>query len=112
MFIKLSILALYKRLFAIRPMIIGVYVMGFVVILWAVSIWVAAALNCIPVNKFWDMSVPGACIDAAKFNYGMQIPNILSDLIILIMPLKVVWDLPIPKSQKALLSGIFIIGGL
>ncbi|KAJ5162129.1 hypothetical protein N7492_007521 [Penicillium capsulatum] len=112
MFIKLSILALYKRLFAIKPMVIGVYVMGMIVILWAVSIWVAATLNCIPVNKFWDQSIEGACIDAAKFNYGMQIPNIVSDLIILVMPLKVVWDLPIPKSQKALLSGIFIIGGL
>jgi hypothetical protein len=28
------------------------------------------------------------------------------------MPLKVVWTLPIPKSQKVMLSGVFIVGGL
>lgn len=93
-------------------MVIAVYVMGSIVILWAVSIWVAAALTCIPANKFWDQSVEGACIDTAKFNYGMQIPNILTDFILLVMPLKVVWALPIAKTQKMLLSGIFLVGCL
>ncbi|KAJ5676099.1 hypothetical protein N7462_008996 [Penicillium macrosclerotiorum] len=111
-FIKLSILALYRRLFSTKQMLFGIYFMGVVVILWTVSIWVAGALNCIPVNRFWDPSVEGACIDMGRFYYGMQIPNIVSDLIILVMPLKVVWSLPIAKSQKILLSGVFIVGGL
>ena len=84
---------------------------GFVC-LWVVGVYVAGGLLCIPVNKFWDPSVEGACLDIAKFNYGLQIPNILSDFILLVMPMKVVWTLPIPKSQKMLLSGVFLVGGL
>ncbi|CAI7621274.1 unnamed protein product [Penicillium glandicola] len=110
--IKFSILALYKRLFAVRHMTIAVNVMVAFVTLWVVGVYVAGALLCIPVNKFWDQGVEGACLDPAKFYYGMQIPNILSDLILLIMPMRVVWTLPIPKTQKMLLSGVFLVGGL
>ncbi|OQE39249.1 hypothetical protein PENCOP_c007G04572 [Penicillium coprophilum] len=111
-FIKFSILALYKRLFAVRQMAVAVNVMFGFVTLWVVGVYVAGALLCIPVSKFWDQSIPGACLDPAKFYYGMQIPNILTDVILLIMPMGVVWKLPIPKAQKMLLSGVFLIGGL
>lgn len=111
-FIKFSILALYKRLFAVRHMTIAVNVMFGFICLWVVGVYVAGALICIPTEKFWNPSVEGACLDSAKFYYGIQIPNILSDLILLIMPMRVVWTLPIPKAQKALLSAVFLVGGL
>ncbi|KAJ5360989.1 hypothetical protein N7541_001833 [Penicillium brevicompactum] len=111
-FIKFSILALYKRLFAIRSMNLAVNAMFGFVCLWVVGVYVAGALICIPASKFWDQSVEGACLDPYKFYYGIQVPNILSDLILLIMPMHVVWSLPIPKSQKALLCGVFLVGGL
>ncbi|KAJ5167711.1 uncharacterized protein N7482_003305 [Penicillium canariense] len=112
MFIKLSILALYRRLFSTKYMLFAIYTMGMVVILWAVTIWVAATLNCIPVPKFWDRAIEGACIDPNSFYYGTQIPNIVSDVILLLMPQGVVWSLPVAKSQKLLLSCIFMVGGL
>ncbi|CAG7918512.1 unnamed protein product [Penicillium olsonii] len=111
-FIKFSILALYKRLFAIRSMNLAVNAMFGFVCLWVVGVYVAGALICIPASKFWDPTVEGACLDPYKFYYGIQVPNILSDLILLIMPMHVVWTLPIPKSQKALLCGVFLVGGL
>lgn len=82
------------------------------VVVWVVGNWIAGTVNCLPVAKFWDRSLEGACMDLASFSYGQQIPNILSDAIILVMPLKVVWTLPIAKYQKMLLSGVFIVGGL
>ncbi|KAJ5611147.1 hypothetical protein N7510_007866 [Penicillium lagena] len=111
-FVKLSILALYKRLFATKKMLTAIYIVGTIVLMWAVAVFVTTGLMCIPVNKFWDPTVEGACIDAAKFYYGIQIPNILTDAILLCMPLNVVWKLPIAKSQKLLLSGVFLVGGL
>ncbi|KAJ5291074.1 hypothetical protein N7478_000325 [Penicillium angulare] len=111
-FIKLSVLALYKRLFAVRYMVLACNIMASVVILWTVSILVANTLSCIPIKKSWDMSIDGSCIDMASFYYGMQIPNIVSDLIILVMPIKVVVGLPIAKTQKLLLSCVFLVGGL
>ncbi|KAL1976220.1 hypothetical protein VTN31DRAFT_2502 [Thermomyces dupontii] len=111
-FIKLSILALYKRLFAVTSMGIAIKAMAAFVILWTVSLYIINGFLCIPVNRFWDSTVEGACVDMAKFYYGQQIPNIISDFVILVMPMKIIWELPITKVQTALLSGIFLIGGL
>lgn len=111
-FVKLSILALYKRIFSTKKMGYAVNFMAVFVIIWVIGNFIAGAINCLPVAKFWDQSLEGACMDLASFSYGQQIPNILSDAIILVMPLKVVWSLPITKSQKMLLSGVFILGGL
>ncbi|KAE8390104.1 hypothetical protein BDV23DRAFT_155904 [Aspergillus alliaceus] len=111
-FIKLSILALYKRLFSTPPMILAANIVAGFVLLWAVSIWVVGAMLCLPVNKFWNPSVEGSCLDSAKFYYGMQIPNILTDAVLLVMPMKLVWSLPISRRQRLLLSLVFIVGGL
>ncbi|BCS04486.1 putative integral membrane protein Pth11-like [Aspergillus luchuensis] len=110
MFIKLSILAVYKRLFAARSMKIAANVVAVIVVLWAVSISIGGVLNCVPVQKFWDRPVPGHCVNTVGYYYGQQIPNILTDVVLLIMPLKSVWELPISKTQRLLLSGVFLVG--
>ncbi|EAW12405.1 putative integral membrane protein Pth11-like [Aspergillus clavatus NRRL 1] len=110
LFIKLSILALYKRLFSIPRMIIAANLIAAFVILWALGVFMVGALFCLPVQKFWKPELEGTCIDSAKFYYGQQIPNILTDVVLLIMPIKVVWALQISKTQKLLLSGVFVVG--
>ncbi|EHA19502.1 hypothetical protein ASPNIDRAFT_125323, partial [Aspergillus niger ATCC 1015] len=110
MFIKLSILAVYKRLFAARSMKIAANIVAVIVVLWAVSISIGGVLNCVPVQKFWDRAVPGHCVNTVAYYYGQQIPNILTDVVLLIMPLKSVWELPISKTQRLLLSGVFLVG--
>lgn len=87
-----------------------VYTVGLLVILWGFGVCLVGSLICIPVRKLWDPTVIGGCLDLAKFYYGLQVPNILTDAIILIMPMKVVWGLPISNTQKSLLSGIFVLG--
>ncbi|KAE8418976.1 hypothetical protein BDV36DRAFT_308230 [Aspergillus pseudocaelatus] len=111
-FIKLSVLALYKRLFSTPRMILAANIVACFVILWALSVCVVGILLCLPVNKFWDPTVPGSCLDSAQYYYGQQIPNILTDVVLLIMPLKCVWALPISRTQRVLLSGVFVTGGL
>jgi hypothetical protein len=93
-------------------MVIAVNVVSGIIILWMLAIWIVGALQCIPVRKFWDRSVEGACMDPVPFYYGMQIPNIITDLIVLAMPMKTVWALPISTNQRLLLSVVFIVGGL
>ncbi|PYH83563.1 integral membrane protein [Aspergillus uvarum CBS 121591] len=109
-FIKLSILASYKRLFAARGMSLAVILVAAAVILWVVGVSIAGVLSCVPVAKFWHREIPGRCIDPATFYYGQQIPNIATDVVLLVMPLKSVWALPISKTQRSLLSGVFLVG--
>lgn len=54
----------------------------------------------------------GGCMNLSKFYYGLQIPNIATDAIILVMPMPIVWKLPISKAQKTGLSAIFVLGVL
>lgn len=60
----------------------------------------------------WDPTVPGGCINLAQFYYGLQIPNIVTDAVIIAMPMKMVANLHISKTQKTVLSGIFALGVL
>lgn len=90
----------------------AVNVMFGVVSLWVVGVFLAGGLICIPANKFWDQSIDGTCLNPYKVYYGQQIPNILTDVILLIMPIHVVWSLHISRYQKMLLCGVFLVGGL
>ncbi|PTU24060.1 hypothetical protein P175DRAFT_0422674, partial [Aspergillus ochraceoroseus IBT 24754] len=111
-FVKLSILALYKRLFSIRPMVLSVHIVAAIVIFWCYGVCIVGAFICIPLRKLWSPTTPGGCIDLAKFYYGLQIPNIVTDALILVMPMRVVWNLQVPKVQKIMLSGVFMLGFL
>ncbi|PLB39773.1 putative integral membrane protein Pth11-like [Aspergillus candidus] len=108
--IKLSVLALYKRLFTTQRMCVAVNVVASFVILWTLSIYIVGLLQCLPVNKFWNREIEGTCIDPAMFFYGMQIPNILTDAVLLVMPLKPVWSLRVSTNQRILLSFVFLVG--
>lgn len=56
--------------------------------------------------------MPGGCLNMGRFYYGLQIPNIVTDAMILFMPMHAVWGLPISRAQRLGLSGIFIVGFL
>ncbi|KAJ5690036.1 hypothetical protein N7462_004428 [Penicillium macrosclerotiorum] len=110
--IKLSILMLYRRLFPVKAMNIGVKIVSSIVVLWAACGILAGCFTCIPTKKLWSPEVPGGCMDLGKFYYGLQIPNIATDAIILFMPMHTVWGLPISRAQKVGLSAIFVVGFL
>ncbi|OQD85129.1 hypothetical protein PENANT_c011G05538 [Penicillium antarcticum] len=110
--IKLSILMLYRRLFPVKSMKYAVNIVGMIVILWAACGILAGCFICIPTEKLWHPMMQGGCMNLSKFYYGLQIPNIATDAIILVMPMHIVWNLPISKAQKVGLSGIFVLGFL
>jgi hypothetical protein len=112
LFIKLSILALYQRLFPIKGMKRAVNAVSLIVILWAACGILAGCFTCIPTEKLWHPMIEGGCMNLSKFYYGLQIPNIATDAIILLMPMHIVWNLPISKAQKLGLSAIFVLGFL
>ncbi|CAG8061293.1 unnamed protein product [Penicillium salamii] len=112
LFIKLSILALYRRLFPTKSMKAAVNITSLIVILWAACGILAGCFTCIPTEKAWHPMIEGGCMNLSKFYYGLQIPNIATDAIILVMPMPIVWKLPISKAQKTGLSAIFVLGVL
>jgi hypothetical protein len=49
-------------------------------------------------------------VDSYKFFYGNSIPNILTDIMMMIAPLPAIWSLKLEMRQKISLSCIFLLG--
>ena len=66
---------------------------------------------CMPREKIWNPEVPGTCI----VNSDAQIVstaalNVLSDFVLLILPLARIWQLQIPTHKKWAISTVFATG--
>jgi len=69
--------------------------------------------QCRPLRGFWDKTIPAVCsVDSKKFFYGNSIPNIATDVFLLIAPMPAIWSLKLEMKQKVSLSAIFLLGGL
>lgn len=110
---KLAILALYRRLFPPKGIRLAVHIlMGILVTLTIVTL-VTAFAACVPFSANWNPKlVKEHCIDKeALFRWG-SIPNILTDVVMLVLPIRVVWNLHTTTSLKVGLTLTFIIGSL
>jgi hypothetical protein len=111
-FVKLSIIAFYRRLFTVGyfPKISGI--VGIICFAWFVAGFVAGFLYCIPMHKFWDLAAKGHCYNFNTFFLTMEILNLLLDVVILALPIRMISALKLPMRKKIMISGIFLLGGL
>lgn len=74
---------------------------------------IAAGVSCVPATRFWvGSSAGGWCFNFNIFWMVMGLVEIVIDIGILILPIGVVIGLQMPKSQKVLVGGIFLLGSL
>ncbi|KAL4866041.1 hypothetical protein BDV12DRAFT_187754 [Aspergillus spectabilis] len=109
---KASIIFLYLRIFVTPKFILAARIVLGVIVIYGLWTVISAFLNCLPVNSFWDTSIPGKCIPKAFlwfFNAGM---NIATDIAVLILPVPVLSHLRLPRRQKFGVILIFATGGL
>ncbi|KAK8064041.1 hypothetical protein PG996_008693 [Apiospora saccharicola] len=97
--LKASVLLFYRRIFNST---------GWVrLATWAM---LAMLLVCIPIRKNWDTGLPGACYNAVEMYKALCVTNILTDLIIMALPVKVILSLQMRKVEKAVLISCFALG--
>ncbi|GAB1201249.1 hypothetical protein APSETT444_010638 [Aspergillus pseudonomiae] len=110
--IKLSILMMYRRIFTniSRLFRVGAMICGAVVTLWATAFVPAAIFQCTPVAKAWDINIPGHCISLQLAFYCVALPNILTDVAILSLPVRSCWQLHRSVLYRLSLIGIFMLG--
>lgn len=85
---------------------------GAVCLVWWMVVVFLQLFSCKPIRGFWDKSLPSSCIDRRKFYIGAAVPNILTDIIILSLSVRTVWQLQLSSGQKVGLSLTFLLGGL
>jgi hypothetical protein len=112
MFIKMSLLFLYLRLSPDQIFRTLVYIMIFVSAGFGIGSVCSAALQCRPISKLWIPDTPGSCIHVITFYYANAVINIVTDIIIYALPIRILWALQLPKRQRLGLVLLFSLGGL
>ncbi|KAL1615515.1 hypothetical protein SLS56_011784 [Neofusicoccum ribis] len=108
--VKLSLLLMYMRIFPTKGFKIGAYILGFMTIGWCIAINCVSIFQCHPIKKAWLPTIPGSCINLKASFIGNAVPNILTDVAILCMPIGQVWKLQVTPTQRASLCFMFLLG--
>ncbi|KAI0868255.1 hypothetical protein GGS24DRAFT_506965 [Hypoxylon argillaceum] len=79
-------------------------------ILFYTIVLIAANMSCKPYAKLWDKTLPGTCNDNNAFDVATATYNLLSDLLILLLPQRIIWRLHLQTKKKIGIAILFGIG--
>ena len=110
---KLVLLLFYIRIFSNPRFKQAAYAVAYFVIAWCPAVFFTDMFQCRPLAFAWDKSIKGGtCIDVLAFFRYIAVPNVLSDVAVLVLPLPMIWQLHTTTKQKLELSGVFLLGSL
>lgn len=109
---KVAILLLYARIFVQKPFRVLCWVLMGLVMSYCTASVVVGIFQCTPLPRYWDRAIPGTCIDTQKFWYANGSFNIVTDVIIILLPMPVFYTLRLRRQQKVALMFIFALGSL
>ncbi|GFP60236.1 satratoxin biosynthesis SC1 cluster protein 4 [Trichoderma asperellum] len=108
---KMSILALYTKIFSIRSFILISQACAVFVIIWAMVLFIGAFVICTPVEFNWDkFSTVGTCGNIRMLWAVTGGLNIFSDLVIMLLPMPYLYGLTLQMYKKIGLMVTFGIG--
>lgn len=112
-FPKLSILAMYRRLFPVKKVYrYSFWFLMFIITANGVSGVFASLFSCQPLAIRWNPAIVGHCINVTYYWRYISLANIISDVAMLVLPLPVIWKLHISLAQKLSLTVLFLTGSL
>ncbi|KAL4779048.1 hypothetical protein BJX76DRAFT_362139 [Aspergillus varians] len=110
---KIAILGFYLRFFKKLYERAISYILMFIIAATFLATGLTATFECSPIRYQWDKSIPGGrCIKVTTFYRWMSFPNIVTDAVMLVLPLPMVFKLHLSWSQKTGLAIIFATGGV
>lgn len=82
------------------------------VIGWCIAILVASGFICQPLKNLWtfDRIVLGKCFSLNKFYCGIQIPNLVTDVLIIVVPVREMISLELSCKVKVGATLMFLLG--
>ncbi|KAL4918722.1 hypothetical protein BDW62DRAFT_180901 [Aspergillus aurantiobrunneus] len=108
--IKFSVLLMYNRIFPVRSIRIGSYILGGITLAWLISVDLVAIFQCTPVKKAWLPQTPGHCIDLKVALIANGVPNFITDILILTLPGRTIWKLNASVWQRVSIIAVFLSG--
>jgi hypothetical protein len=112
-FPKLAILCLYLRIFTCRKYRIAAYASGVLVALNLVAGLGIVIGICTPLAFSWNKTIPGGkCGDIMAAYRYIGIPNIIVDIMLLVLPLPAIYKLHVDIAVKIGILITFVGGSL
>ena len=109
---KLSIVVQCYRIF--RTSKVQRFLQVYFVILVIYGLWTffSSIFVCIPVAAYWGetIGITGRCMDRNAVTFANAALNIVSDFVIVAIPISLLRKLQIPRKQKYILMGVFGAG--
>jgi hypothetical protein len=106
----MSLLALYRHIFATPGYRKIALILMIVTTLWFVGAMVGNFIICIPFDSFWLRLKPGKCLNFNIYALAIGVVEVLLNTMILVLPIRVVLGLHLPTPKKVGLTGIFLVG--
>ncbi|CAG8980596.1 hypothetical protein HYALB_00013746 [Hymenoscyphus albidus] len=108
---KCSILLLYLRIFVQRPFRILCWILLAIVPTYGIASTSASIWQCNPIPRAWDKTIQGSCINITASWFANAGFSIVTDIIILALPMPLVYSLKLEKPHKVALALVFALGG-
>ncbi|TVY56441.1 hypothetical protein LCER1_G001491 [Lachnellula cervina] len=110
---KLCILTLYLRIFNKERLRATCYSMATIIICNFLVSGLTVSLACPVLSYFSAMNGGASCsFNMNYFTRWISVPNIITDVVMLILPLPTIWELHLPKIQKLGLTLTFLMGSI
>lgn len=110
--VKLCAILFYARVFPARNFRRWLWVVAAVVVAWFIGAAGAVIFQCKPIEGFWDHSLHPTCLDFTTLLLGQAVPNIVTDFVLLALPVSSLYHLHLAKAKRVALIIIFILGHL
>ncbi|KAF2634730.1 hypothetical protein P280DRAFT_463091 [Massarina eburnea CBS 473.64] len=108
---KLAVLVLYLRIFSLPRYRIATWVTGAIVIITWLGALIGSLTICKPLAYQWDKDIPGGhCGNLIRGYQIIAFPNLLSDVIMMVLPLPAIWKLQMGVAVKIGLALTFLFG--
>lgn len=110
--VKTSMMALYLKLFGTKASIrTAIYVTGAIVWAWGLSIVLESFLICQPIEFNWNPTLPGGkCGNRNAAFVVAGVLNMVTDLMVMSLPIPYIWNLQLRVGRKIGLSVAFSLG--
>lgn len=116
---KISLLLFVIRLTpSERLVLVSYYILGFCAIFTTAS-FIVSCLQCTPVSYTWDQLNPniygttkGVCMNQKALQFTLSVVNIVTDCVVWLLPVKMVWNIHLPPRERWSLIAVFSFGGL
>ncbi|KAK2603435.1 hypothetical protein QQS21_004386 [Conoideocrella luteorostrata] len=111
--VKLSILALYRRIFGVnRVYRIWIYAFAAFLTIFIVILCITQASQCRPFGRYFDLTIPGKCLSENVIVIGGSVPDSCLDFALVVLAMFMIRQLQLSSSAKWKLRFLFGVGSL